>query len=150
MTFEVLTPMHILANVDWNRDGSSIWMAHHMVAAASPSDSEAELLQSLNYLCSRHRRNAARHKAGNYQGSGNVEGQRQLVWYPHFFDEKLQARAQVGDCLFARRSVTERGYAGTQLGRSAPDAVFVLLDGVGHVNDASHAVSLTCLYNASC
>jgi hypothetical protein len=25
-----------------------------------------------------------------------------------------------------------------------------LLDGVGHVNDASHAVSITCLYNASC
>ena len=141
---------HILASVDWHRDGSSVWMAHHVVAAASPSDGEAELLQSLNYLCSRHRRNAARHKAGNYQGSGNVEGQRQLVWYPHFFDEKLQARAQVGDCLFARRSVAERGYAGTQLGRGAPDAVFVLLDGVGHVNDASHGVSITCLYNTSC
>jgi hypothetical protein len=25
-----------------------------------------------------------------------------------------------------------------------------LLDDVGHVNDASHAVSITCLYNASC
>jgi hypothetical protein len=64
-------------------------MAHHMVAAASTGGGEAELLQSLNYLCSRHRRNAARQKAGNYQGLGNVEGQRQLVWYPHFFDEKL-------------------------------------------------------------
>jgi hypothetical protein len=25
-----------------------------------------------------------------------------------------------------------------------------LLDGVGHVNDASHTVSITCLYNVSC
>jgi hypothetical protein len=25
-----------------------------------------------------------------------------------------------------------------------------LLDDVGHVNDASHGVSITCLYNASC
>lgn len=125
-------------------------MAQHMVAAASAGDGEAELLQSLDYLCSRHRRNAARHKAANYQGSGDVEGQRQLVRYPHFFDEKLQARAQVGDCLFSRRPVTERGYAGTQLGRGTPDTVFVPLDGVGHVNDASHGVSITCRYIMPC
>jgi hypothetical protein len=91
-------------------------MPQDMVASASPSDGEAELLQNLDYFCSRHRRNAAEHKGANYQGSGDVEGQRQFVWYPHFFDEKLQTGAQVGDCLFSRRSVAERGYAGTQLG----------------------------------
>src|ERR1700727_2797988 len=92
MTFEVLTPMHILASVDWNRDGSSVWMAHHVVAAASPSDREAELLQSLKYLCSRHRRHAARHKAGNYQ----LRWSHVVAWMPEAEAHEWRPVTEVG------------------------------------------------------
>ena len=109
-----------------------------MVAAVDPCDGEAGVLESLDDLRSRYGRDAARHNAANYQRSGNVECQRHLVRYPHLFNEELQAGAQVGECLVPGLSVAERGNARTELSRGTPDAVLVLLDDVGHVNDTSH------------
>jgi hypothetical protein len=122
------------------RDGdrAPVGVAHDVMAAVDACDDEAGVFESPNNLRSRYRRDAARHKAANYQRSGNVECQRHLIRYPHLFDEEFQAGAQVGERLVLSLSLAERGHTGTKLGGGAPDAVLILLDDVGHVNDTSH------------
>ena len=63
-----------------------------------------------------------------------------FVRYPDLFDQEFQAGAQVGERRVLRLPLAERGRARTKLGRGAPDAVLILLDDVGHVNDTSHAI----------
>lgn len=75
--------------MDWYSDGAPVWMPHHVVAAVDPCDGEASILESLDNLRSRYGRDATRHNAANNQRSGDVECQRHLVRYPHFFDEEL-------------------------------------------------------------
>jgi hypothetical protein len=120
-------------------NGAPIGVAHDVMTTVDPRDLEAGAFESLDYLRSRYGRDAARHKAANYQRSGNVECQRHLVRYPYLFDEEFQTGTQVGERLVLSRSLTERSHTGAELGRSAPNAVLVLLDDVGHVNDTSHS-----------
>jgi hypothetical protein len=127
-------------SVYWYGDRAPIWMAHDVMATVDPCDREAGAFESLDNLRSRYGRDAARHKAASYQRSGNVECQRHLVRYPHLFDEEFQASAQVSECFVLSLSLAERGHARTELGRGAPNAVLVLLDDVGHVNDTSHDI----------
>ena len=131
----------ILAAVDWHRHGTPVRMAHNVMAAVDPRDSEAGTLQRLDYLRSRYRRDSAGHKPARYYKSGDVECQREFVRYPDFFDQKFKAGAQVGDRGFLRLALSERGNARTELCRRIPaNTVFVLLDDVGHVHDASHVI----------
>jgi hypothetical protein len=133
---------HVMARVDRHDDRTAIRVAHHMVATANSHYSESGALQRPDYLRSRNCRNGARHKAASYQKSGNVECQRQFVRWPDFIEEQFNSRSQVGYRRFLRRSIAERGYAGTKLGGGAPDTVFVLLNDVGHVNDSCHRSSI--------
>jgi hypothetical protein len=137
------SPWHVLAAMGWHGGSTPVGVAHKIVAAVNSCDSEASAFERFNYLHSRYSRDATRHKPASYQRSGNVECQRHLVWYPHLFDEKLQAGAQVGKRRFLRRPVAECGHAGTKLGRGAPNAVLILLDDVRHVNDASHKTNIS-------
>jgi hypothetical protein len=121
-------------------NGAPVWMAHDVMATVNPRDHEADAFESLDNLRSRYGRDAARHKAANYQRSGNVECQRHLVRYPYLFDEELQTGAQIGKCFVLGLTVAEHGHARTKLGRGAPNAVLILLNDVGHVNDTSHAL----------
>jgi hypothetical protein len=131
---------YVSPSVYWHGDRAPVWVAHDVMAAADPRDRETDAFESLDDLRSRYGRDAARHKAANYQRSGDVECQRHFVRYPHLFDEELQAGAQVGECLIPSRSLAERGHSRAKLGRSAPNAVLILIDDVGHVNDTSHAI----------
>jgi hypothetical protein len=45
-------------------------------------------------------------------------------------EQDLQRLAQVGDSGFLGRAIADRADARAELGRSAPDAVLILLDGV--------------------
>lgn len=128
--------------------GTSVRMPHEVVAALDPRDGEADALEDPDHPCRRYGRDGAGHEAASYQKSGNVECQRQLVRYPDLFNEKLQAGAQIGDCLILRRPVAERGDTGTELSRGTPDAVLVLLDDVGHVNDTSHVLTITVILSS--
>jgi hypothetical protein len=129
-------------SVHWNGNRAPVWVAHDVMATVDACDDEADAFESLDDLHSRYGRDAARHKAASYQRSGNVECQRHLVRYPHLFDEEFQSGTQVGECLILSRSLAERGHARAELGRSAPNAVLILIDDVGHVNDTSHAMSI--------
>jgi hypothetical protein len=128
--------------VYWDGDRSPVRVAHDMMATFDACDGEACVFESFDDPRSRYGRDAARHKAANYQRSGNVECQRHLVRYPHLFDEEFQAGAQVVESLIPRLPLAERGHTGPKLGRGTPDAVLVLLDDVGHVNDTSHLYSM--------
>ncbi len=130
---------HIPALMGWHGDGAPVGMAHDMMAAVDPCDSEACAFKRPDDLRSRYSRDAARHKAANYQRSGNVECQRHLVWYPNLFNKKFQAGAQVCESRFLGRPVAKRSHARPELGGGTPDAILILLDDVGHVNDTSHA-----------
>src|SRR5258708_1089413 len=125
---------HVAASVDWDGDRTPVRMVHDVMAAVDSRNSEARALQRLDYPRSRHNRDGARHKAGSYQKSGNVECQGQLIRYPDLFDQQLQTRAQVGDRFLLRHPLAERSDARPELGGSAPAAVLILLDDVGHVN----------------
>lgn len=74
--------------------------------------------------------------------SGHVERHGHFVRWPDLFDQKFQSLSQVGKRSFLRRPVAERGDARTKLRGAAPDAVLVLLDDVGHMNDTSHRFSI--------
>ena len=50
----------------------------------------------------------------------------------------FQGGAKIGESPRPASAVAERGNARTELSRGAPNAVLVLLDDVGHVNDTSH------------
>jgi hypothetical protein len=130
----------ILAAVDWHRHGTPVRMAHNVMAAVDPRDSEAGTLQRLDYLRSRYRRDSAGHKPARYYKSGDVECQREFVRYPDLFDQKLKARAEVVNRGVPRLALAKRGNARTELCRRIPtDAVLILLNDVGHVHDTSHS-----------
>jgi hypothetical protein len=76
-------------SVYWEGDRAPVWVAHDVMATVDPRDREADAFESLDNFCSRHGRDAARHKAASYQRSGNVECQRHLVRYPHLFYEQF-------------------------------------------------------------
>jgi hypothetical protein len=131
---------HVPASVNRNWDCTPIGMLHHVMTADDPYDIEASAFERLDYLRSRHGRDSARHKAGSYQRSGDVECQSQLIGWPNHIEQRFKRGAQVGDCLFLRRPIANRADARAELGRGAPDAVLVLLDDVGHVNVTSHSI----------
>lgn len=110
------------------------------MATLDANDSEADLLQRPNDPGPWCRRDGAGHKPARYYKSGHVERQRHLVRWPDLFDQQFQTLTQVGKRSFLRRPVTERGDARTKLRGAAPDAVLVLLDDVGHMNDTSHVI----------
>jgi hypothetical protein len=134
---------HVAARMDWDRNPASVGMLHDVVAAGDPRDSEPRAFERFYYLRSRYDRDAARHKPGRYYNSGDIECQSEFVWYPDLFDQKLKPSAEVRKCLFARSAVADSADARTEQRRSAPDAVLVLLDGVGHVHYMSHVFSIT-------
>lgn len=141
---------YVPTSVDRHGDGAPVGMAHHVVATVDPCYGEADLFESPDDLRSRYGRDAARHKAANYQISGNVECQRHLVRYPHLFDEEFQASPQVGECFILSLSLAERGHTRTKLGGGTPNAVLVLIDDVGHVNDTSHNFDYAAMRPAAC
>jgi hypothetical protein len=124
--------------VNWYGDCPPIRVLHHVVAASDPLDNESGVFERLDYLRSRYDRDAAWHKPGNYQKSGDVECQSQLVWWLNYIEQSFKRGAQVVDRLFLRRAVADRANARAKEGRGTPNAVFILLDDVGHVNDTSH------------
>jgi len=72
--------------------------------------------------------------------SGDVERQRQLWRHTNLFDEHRQGVMQVRDSLLGCGAVADRTDTGPQLSSRAPDAVFVLFQRVGHVNDPAHGL----------
>ncbi len=131
---------HVASRVNWDRNCTPIGMLHHVMAASDPLDNESGAFERLDYLRSRYGRDAARHKPGNYQKSGDVECQSQLVRWPNYIEQSLKRGAQVVDRLFLGRPIADRANARTELSRGAPDAVLVLLHDVRHVNDTSHSM----------
>jgi len=119
---------------------SAVEMAHEVVAALDADDSEAGLFERPYDPCARCRRDGAGHKPARYYRSGHVERQSHLVRWSDLFDQKFQSLTQVRKRSFLRRPVAERGDARTKLRGAAPDAVLVLLDDVGHMNDTSHVI----------
>jgi hypothetical protein len=117
-------------------------MLHHMVAAGDPLDNEPRFFESLDYLRSRYDRDATWHKPGRYYNSGDVECQSEFVRYPDLFDQKLKSGPKIRDRLFLGGAITNGADARPEQGRSAPYAVLVLLDDVGHMNDTSHTPSM--------
>jgi hypothetical protein len=67
-------------------------------------------------------------------GSGDVEHEGQFVRDTELGDEPDEGLSQVRDRGLTVVTFAVGADAGTQLGVSAPDAVFVLLDGVGDVD----------------
>lgn len=131
---------HVASCVNGDRNSTPIGMLHHVVAASDPLDDESSAFERLDYLRSRYGRDAARHKPGSYQKSGDVECQSQLVWWPDYIEQRFECCAQVGDRLFLSRAIADRANARPDQGGSAPHAVLILVDGVGHVNDTSHSL----------
>lgn len=125
--------------VNRHRHGTSVRMAHDVMATVDPRDSESGPLQRLDYLCSRYGRDSAGHKPTRYYKSGDVKCQREFVRYPDLFDQKLKPGTQISDCGFLRLALAERSDAWAELsGRIPAFAVLILLDDVRHVNDTSH------------
>ncbi len=133
---------HVAARVHWDWNRTSIRVLHHVMAARDPRKTEPGALQRLDYLRSRYRRDGARHKPGSYQKSGDVECHSQLIGWLDYFEQSLKRVAQVGDGLFLRGPFADRADAWAKVGGGAPDAVLILLKGVGHVNDTSHTLSI--------
>jgi hypothetical protein len=133
---------NVSTRVDVYRDCTTVGMVHHMSAAVDPRDRESDAFKRPDYLRSRYGRDAARHKPVNYQKSGDVERHREFLWWPDLFEQKFKCSAQVRDRGFLRRPVAERGNARAKLRGAAPDAVLVLLNDVGHVNDSCHELSI--------
>jgi hypothetical protein len=125
---------HVASRVNWDRNCTPVGMLHHVMAASDPLDNESGAFERLDYLRSRYGRDAAGHKVATYQKSGDAQCQRQLVWWPDYIDQSFKCGTQIGDRFFLRRAIADCANARTELGRGAPDAVLVLLDGVGHVN----------------
>jgi hypothetical protein len=131
-------PRHVLTRVDRDRNATPIRVLHHVMAPVDPLDAEASALKRLDYVRSRYDRDGTRHKSGSYQKSGHVECHGQLTRWTDHFEQCLKRGAQIGDRLVWRRSIADCADARPDEGRSAPDAVLVLLDGVGHVDVMSH------------
>jgi hypothetical protein len=139
---------HVPARVDRDRNGTAIGVLHHVMAASNPCGHETGAFERLDYLRSRYSRDAARHKPGNYQISGYAERQSQLIRWPDHLKQGLKRGAQVGDRFFWRRTIADRPDTRPELGRGAPNAVLILLDGVGHVNDTSHETNYSTFLTA--
>ncbi len=75
---------------------------------------------------------------GRYYNSGDVECQSEFVRYADLFDQQLKPGPQVRDRLFLRCAIADSADARPEQGRGAPNAVLILLDRIGHVNDTSH------------
>ena len=126
--------------VDRHGDGRPVGMLHDVVAARDPCNLVSGTLQRLDYLCSRYGRDGTRHNAESYQKSGDVECQSQLVRRPDFLDQTFKRGTQVRDRVCLRFPLAECRSVGAQVGRGSPEtSLVVLLKGVGHVNDTSHA-----------
>jgi hypothetical protein len=134
------SPRHVSPCVDRDWDGPSVGVLHHVMAAVNPFDSETSALERLDYIRSRNDRDSARHKAGSYQNSGHVACQSQFAGCADHIEQRVQCSAQIVEGFFWRSSIANRANTGTEHGGSAPDAVLVLLDGVGHVNDLGHVI----------
>jgi hypothetical protein len=81
----------VSAAVNWHDGGTPVRMAHHVVTAVNPRDSESGALQRLDNLGSRCNRDTARHKPASYQKSGYVECQRQLIRWPDLLKQQFKA-----------------------------------------------------------
>jgi hypothetical protein len=117
-------------------------MLHYVMATSDPRDNESSAFERLYYLRSRYDRDAARHKPGSYQKSGNVECQGQLIRWLYYIEQGFKCCAQVVNGFFLRRAIADRADARAKLGRGTPNAVLILLDDVGHVNDSCHKPSI--------
>jgi hypothetical protein len=126
--------------VNWDRDGPPVGVLHHVMAAVNPFDNEAGALKRLDYIRSRNDRDSARHKAGSYQNLRNVACQSQFAGCTDHIEQRVQRGAQIGERFFRCSSIANRADTGTEHGGGAPDAVLVLLDGVGHMNDLGHVI----------
>jgi hypothetical protein len=135
-------PGHVATCMDGDRNRASIRMLHDVVATGDPRDSESRTFERLNDLRSRYDWDAIRHKLGRYYNSGDVECQREFVRYTDLFDQQLKPRPKIRDRIFPCRAVADSSHAWPQQGGSAPHAVLVLLDDVGHVNDSCHKPSI--------
>ncbi len=122
-----------------NRNRASIRTLHDVVATGDPRESEPRAFERLYDLRSRYDWDAARHKPGRYYNSGDVECQSEFVRYADLFDQQLKPGPKIRDRLFLRRAIADSADTRPEQGRGTPYAVFVLLDGIGHVNDASHS-----------
>jgi len=139
------TRKQVFTAVNGHDGGTPVRVAHHMVTAIYPGDGETDALERLDNLGSGRNWDVARHKAASYQKSGYVERQSQLVWWANLFKQQFQASTQVRDCFLSRGPLAERGDICPQVGGRIPaSAVLFLLDDVGHVNDTSHTVSMSC------
>jgi hypothetical protein len=124
--------------MDGDRNSASVRMLHEVVATGDPRDGEPRAFERFYDLRSRYDWDATRHKPGRYYNSGDVECQSEFVRYPDLFDQQLKPGTQVRDRLFLRRAIADSADARTEQSRGTPYAVFILLDGVRHVNDTSH------------
>jgi hypothetical protein len=131
---------HVSARVYRDRNRTPIGVLHYVVAAGDPRETESSLLQRLDYLCSRYGRDATRHKPGSYQKSGDVECHSQLVGWLNYIKQSPERVAKVSDRLFLRRPFAHRADARAKDAGGAPEAILILLDAVGHVNDTSHDI----------
>jgi hypothetical protein len=136
--------------VNWHANRTAIGVSHEVVAALNTSDRESGALKGLDHLRPRYGWETARHNPAGYYGSGYAECHTEFVRYADLFEQKFQAFTKVGYRRFPRRPVPERGNARAECGRATPNAVFVLLDDVGHVNGASHGSQYSMFSMTSC
>jgi hypothetical protein len=107
---------YVTSRVDRYGDCTSIRVPHHVMASSYPHHCESGALKRLYYLRSRYDRDAARHKPGSYQKSGNVECQSQLVWWSDYVEQSFKRGAQIFNRLFLRRTIADGTNARAKLG----------------------------------
>lgn len=117
-------------------------MLHHVVATLDRCNAEASALERPDDLRSRYNRDTARHKAASYQQSGYVECHSDLIGWANYIKQSLKRRAQVCNRFVRCRPIADRAHARPDLSRGDPDAVLILLDGVGHMNVTGHRSSI--------
>lgn len=77
------------------------------------------------------------------EASGDVEGQRQFNRHAELGNQSGEGLPQVGDGFFRSLAFSVGSHTRTKLGVGTPNAVFVLFDCVGDVNDAAHGIHTT-------
>ncbi len=77
------------------------------------------------------------------KASGDVERQRQLLRCTNLLDERGQRATQILDRLFGAGAISHRTDTGPELSGRTPNTVFVLFDGVRHMNNAAHTASFS-------
>lgn len=133
---------YVAARVNWHADRAAIGMSHEVVAALNARDREPGALQGLDYLRSWYHRDAARHDPARYYESCHVECHSEFVRYADLFEQEFKALAQIGYRGLLCWPVPKCSNALAERGRATPDAVFILLDDVGHMNDSCHKSSI--------